>query len=170
MAYTTLTTDFNRVPWLGALPLSVEEGLRTYDLKKLVPENTTEVLIYAFATVTNSPESGGQVTRSAYEFFTEDSKGNHYSQLLNIAFTNNDVVCSANMWLPICEYRELKARLPLEWTGQGRVAQAHRPRREKDFSNLAEAMKAYTSGQERVAEVFLLGYRTSDAWATRVKK
>ena len=171
MAYHTLTTDFNHVPMLGTLPQSVDEGLKTYDLSKLVPDNTTEILVYAFITVTGSPDSCGKLTRSAYEFFTEDSNGEHYSQVMNVAFTPSESsATSANMWFPIFQKREFNARLPQEWSAQlsrglqdRGIAQAQRSWKEKEHANLREAMKAYTSGQQGVfADVFLLGYRTSD--------
>lgn len=151
-------------PWLGSLPLSPQEGVKTYDVSQHVPDTATEILIYAFATVGGSL---GKETRAVYEFYTEDADNNHYSQLLNMAFINNDFVLnSANLWFPIYNQRELNIHLPAEWTietQESSALQAFRTQRAKGGPNLSEALKAYISGEEKIfADIFLLGYRTSE--------
>ena len=112
--YVSFTTNFSEIPWLGGLPLSVEEGIKNYDVSQYIPIDATEILIYIFVTVRNNP---GTLRRFVYVVFTEDQQQTRYSQFMNTVFTkNNDFVMnSANIWLPIYSEQKFHIYLPAEW-------------------------------------------------------
>ena len=152
--YVSFTTDFFQTPWLGKLPLSSKDPPVCYDVSKYVPPNATEILIYIFVTVR---EAKGPLRRSVYDVYTQDMAGRHYSQLMNMVFTKDDdfVMNSANLWLPLHE-QKFYIRLPGEWT----IPEPRLPQSQKTYKNLAEAMKAFTTGTDDIfTDVFLLGYR-----------
>lgn len=152
MAYTSFTTKFDEIPYLGCLPTKIGEVV-TYNVSKYVPADAKEILIYLFVTVQDSP--GSQTKRSVYEIFTRDASEMKYSQLMNTVFTQNDFVMnSANLWLPIFNERKLSITLPQEWSVDTGIVVKH------SFKTFTEAMKAYVRGDEKIfADVFLLGYR-----------
>lgn len=163
MAYISLSTDFAEIPWLGTLPLSPIDAVKTYDVSQYVPSDTTEILIYAFATVGDAMGKGRRVV---YEFYTEDPDNVHYSQLMNMAFIENEYVLnSANMWFPIYDHRQLNVNIPGEWPLQvqeSSALQAFRTRRAKGGPKLSDVLKDYHSGgNDMYADIYLLGYRTS---------
>ena len=158
-SYVSLTTNLYQTPWLGHLPLSTAEGLTTYDVSDYVPDSAIAIVVYIFLTVQNA---AGTPRRAAYEVFTEDHEGNHYSQLMNAVFTKHDVaINSENFFLPLHE-KEFSIHLPFEEPlaeAMDEEMEQVRKRR-KRYANLAEAMQAFTASDEDqvFGDVFLLGY------------
>lgn len=167
MAYISLVTDqFESTPWLGTLPLVLDE-VKTYDLTKYLPsgKKISEVLIYAF--FSSLPrKTEGPIVRSVYELYTTtDLLGApRYSQLMNATFNQLDtIINSANLWIPYTDGL-LRARLPQAWS-TGPLPQADAAQlKQHAFKNLDEAMKAFTENNDQTifCDLFLLGYRLAE--------
>ena len=156
--YFSYTTNFFEIPHLGKLPLSSKEGRVSYDLSRYIPPSATEVLVYLFITARNV--AGKLPKRGFYEIFTSSSRGQHYSQFMNVVFpTENDfVVNSANLWFPVNEDKRLFVQLPFEQDIASAAMSALAS--EQSYNNLAEAMEAFTLGEGDIFhDVYLLGFR-----------